>query len=199
MPIDIQQMRALTDETLVGQAQAGVEMAFAELLARYRDAVYYTLLKMVNKEVDAEDLTIETFSKVFKHIHQYNSDYAFSTWLFRIATNHCIDFIRKKKTVSIYSLDQYDAEQEWSPFPCPSTDLDPEADLIAQQMMVHLRNVVSGLKSNYRKLIELRYFEDYSYEEIASTMNLPLGTVKAQLFRARELLYQVLKSHSDMD
>jgi RNA polymerase sigma-70 factor (ECF subfamily) len=188
--------KAHHDYTLVAKAIEGDQKAYAELMGRYRDAIYYMLLKMVNNPSDAEDLTIEAFGKAFKNIRQYAPNYAFSTWLFKIATNNCIDFIRKKRGNHV-SLDQPHMDEENS----PSTDiqssvLDPEETFMKGQKVKMMRSVVSKLKPRYRKLIELRYFREFSYEEIAEELELPIGTVKAQLFRARELLYNILKNSS---
>jgi RNA polymerase sigma-70 factor (ECF subfamily) len=185
--------KAKYDYKLVNLALDGDERAYAELMDRYKDAIYYMLLKMVNNKNDAEDLTIEAFGKAFKNIEQYTPNYAFSTWLFKIATNNCIDFIRKRKA-NIVSIDQTEDDSEITPPPLQSTTLDPEEDMIKNQKVDLMRNVVNKLKPRYRNLIELRYFKEYSYEEIAQELNLPLGTVKAQLFRARELLFNILKN-----
>jgi RNA polymerase sigma-70 factor (ECF subfamily) len=185
--------KAKHDYKLVKLAIAGDEKAYAELLDRYRDAIYYMLLKMVNNKSDAEDLTIEAFGKAFKNIAQYTPNYAFSTWLFKIATNNCIDFIRKKKA-NLVSLDYTTDDQENITTPLQSDSPDPEEDMIKSQRMALTRSVVEKLKPRYRTLVELRYFKEYSYEEIANELNLPLGTVKAQLFRARELLFNILKN-----
>jgi RNA polymerase sigma-70 factor (ECF subfamily) len=187
--------KAQRDFVLVQQATNGDQKAYAELMGRYRDAIYYMLLKMVNNSSDAEDLTIEAFGKAFKNIQQYTPNYAFSTWLFKIATNNCIDFIRKKKTATV-SLDQGDDDDEKAPQDIMAPVLDPEESMIKNQKKVMMREIVSKLKPRYRKLIELRYFQEFSYEEIAEELELPIGTVKAQLFRARELLFNILKNTS---
>jgi RNA polymerase sigma factor (sigma-70 family) len=191
--------KAKQDLVLVELAIEGNQKAYAELLDRYRDSIYFLLLKMVNNKSDAEDLTIEAFGKAFKNIHQYTPNFAFSTWLFKIATNNCIDFIRKRKANTI-SIDHGSEDSEGvSSSPAaslPSNSLDPEESLIKQQNVKLIQSLVSKLKPRYRKLIELRYFKEYSYEEIADELELPLGTVKAQLFRARELLFNILMKNS---
>jgi len=186
-------LKAQQDMDLVEKARKGDQLAYGELLSRYRDAIYFMLLKMVNSPVDAEDLTIEAFGKAFKNIDQYTPNYAFSTWLFKIATNNCIDFIRKKRTTHV-SLDQtMDGEDSLAPSSMiPADTPDPESTMITKQKIKHMRSVVSKLKPRYRTLVELRYFKEYSYEEIASELDIPIGTVKAQLFRARELLLNIL-------
>ncbi|NOY36506.1 MAG: RNA polymerase sigma factor [Chlorobi bacterium] len=190
--------KARFDLGLVQKALDGSEHAYSELMKRYRDAIYYMLLKMVNSPVDAEDLTIEAFGKAFKNLDQYTPNFAFSTWLFKIATNNCIDHIRKQKATLI-SLDQDDNNREQVSHTIQFDGPDPEENMIKDQKAVLMREVVDQLKPRYKRLIELRYFREYSYEEIASELDLPLGTVKAQLFRAKELLYNILKkSHKNI-
>jgi RNA polymerase sigma factor (sigma-70 family) len=185
--------KAQQDIELVGKARKGDQLAYGELLGRYRDAIYFMLLKMVNNPVDAEDLTIEAFGKAFKNIDQYTPNFAFSTWLFKIATNNCIDFIRKKRASHV-SIDQtMDGDDSFAPSSLiQSDDPDPETYMINQQKIKHMRKIVSRLKPRYRQLVELRYFKEYSYDEIAEELDIPIGTVKAQLFRARELLLNIL-------
>jgi RNA polymerase sigma factor (sigma-70 family) len=185
--------KAKQDLILVEQARSGNEKAFANLLNRYRDSIYYMLLKMVNNSSDAEDLTIEAFGKAFRNIDSYTPNFAFSTWLFKIATNNCIDFIRKKQSSpSIVDHGQLDDMDNYT-INIQSDTPDPEEALIIRQRIANLREVVSQLKPRYRNLIELRYFKEYSYEEISDELSLPIGTVKAQLFRAKTLLYNILK------
>ena len=190
-----EKVKAQYDFLLVSKAREGDEKAYAELLGRYRDAIYFMLLKMVNNPSDAEDLTIEAFGKAFKNITQYTPNFAFSTWLFKIATNNCIDFIRKKRAATV-SLDHSGDDNESATVTIQSDTPDPEAHLINSQKIKLLRDVVSKLKPRYRTLVELRYFKEYSYDEISEELELPIGTVKAQLFRARELLYNILKNTS---
>lgn len=185
--------KARQDYELVKTALTGDEKAFARLLNRYKDAIYFMLLKMVNNRSDAEDLTLEAFGKAFKSLHQYSPTYAFSTWLFKIASNNCIDFLRKKKGVQV-SIENKDQNENNEPLRLKSKDPNPEERLIRQQKAILLRNVVRKLKPRYQILVELRYFKEYSYEEIAKELALPLGTVKAQLFRAREMLFKMIES-----
>lgn len=190
--------KAMQDCHLVELARNGNQGAYAELLERYRDAIYFMLLKMVNNKNDAEDLTIEAFGKAFRNLGQYSPSFAFSTWLFKIATNNCIDFLRKRRS-DILSLDAPidSGEYEQQAIPVASDTLDPEEIIIKEQKYILMNQIVQKLKPRYRKLIELRYFREFSYEEIAAELELPIGTVKAQLFRARELLYQIIKSKQD--
>lgn len=183
--------KAQYDLKLIDRAIRGDNKAYSDLLNRYRDSIYFMLLKMVNNPSDADDLTIEAFEKAFQKLHNYTPNYAFSTWLFRIATNNCIDFIRKKKSAPIAFDQQLDNQDD----PASNIQSDtpgPEEAMIKKQKIKHLTSVINQLKPKYKRLIELRYFKEYSYEEISSELKLPLGTVKAQLFRAKELLYNIL-------
>lgn len=190
--------KAQQDFALVESALKGDEKAFAKLLSKYKDAIYFMLLKMVNNKSDAEDLTIEAFGKAFKNLHQYSPSYAFSTWLFKIASNNCIDFLRKKKGVHVSIENNQDSNENDQSVKLKSGDPNPEEKLIRIQKAILLRRIVHRLKPRYRTLVELRYFREYSYEEIAKELNLPLGTVKAQLFRAREMLFKMIES-TEMD
>lgn len=186
--------KAQYDFLLVEAALKGEEKAFAKLMSRYKDAIYFMLLKMVNNKNDAEDLTIEAFGKAFKNLHQYSPNYAFSTWLFKIATNNCIDFLRKRRGVYVSIENNPENGDNDSPIKLRSTEPNPEEKLIRIQKAILMRKIVHRLKPRYRILVELRYFREFSYEEIAKELNLPLGTVKAQLFRAREMLFKMIES-----
>lgn len=186
------------DLVVVERAKEGDEAAYAKLMDQYREPVYYMLLKMVKNTDDAEDLTIEAFGKAFNRIQQYSPNYAFSTWLFKIASNNCIDFIRKKR-VHLTSMDHAYSNQDGESvkIDVDSGTMDPEETYIKQQKVKMMRKVVEQLKPRYRDLIKKRYFEELTYEEIADEMELPLGTVKAQLFRAREFLANLMKNTKD--
>jgi RNA polymerase sigma factor (sigma-70 family) len=182
--------KAKGDLVLVEEAKKGNEKAFAGLMTRYRDSIYFMLLKMVNNSSDAEDLTIEAFGKAFRNIDNYTPKFAFSTWLFMIATNNCIDFIRKKRQTPV-SIDPGLDGIDTLTLNLQSDLPDPEEALINDQKIAILRKIVNQLKSPYREIIELRYYKEYSYEEIASELDIPIGTVKAHLFRAKSLLYNI--------
>jgi RNA polymerase sigma factor (sigma-70 family) len=187
--------KAQLDYILVQKARdRGDQHAYAELLNKYRDSLYFMMLKMTGNPTDAEDLTIEAFGKAFKNIHQYSPEYAFSTWLFKIAANNCIDFLRKTRRI-LFADNFFDEDEDAGDTPSniPFSGLDPEEKIIEKQKIQLMHEVVARLKPHYRNMIELRYFKEWSYEEIAVEMDLPLGTVKAQLFRAREFLFQILK------
>ena len=183
---------ARNDFNLVSRAKDGDQKAYAELMQRYKDSMYFMALKMVNNKDDAMDLTVETFGKAFENLEKYKPDFAFSTWLFRIATNNCIDFIRKKKlnVVSLHTLSEDDGDEKH--MQVPADVLNPEESSIKKQESEKLKNIVEQLPVRYRKLIILRYYDEQSYEEIAQQLDIPLGTVKAQLFRARDLMANII-------
>lgn len=188
------------DYELIQSALGGNQAAFGVLLERYRDSVNFVIYKMVSNTEDAEDLTMEAFGKAFNNLAKYRPDYAFSTWLFRIAINNTIDFIRKKrlKTLSLDSPIGNDPDSDIGyTRTVHSHDLDPEEAIIKEQRAELMRAVTSKLHDKYKDLIILRYFQEKSYHEISEEMNLPLGTVKAQLHRAKQLLSNVLKNSSN--
>jgi RNA polymerase sigma-70 factor (ECF subfamily) len=186
--------RAQEDLELVAKAKAGDQNSFGKLMERYRDSIFFMVLKMVHNRDDAEDLTIEAFGKAFNNIGNYSADFAFSTWLFKIATNNSIDFIRKKR-LQTTSLDHSTTTEDGESAPIAVRDLqpDPEESVIKEQRAQKIRAAIEQLSPKYRSLIELRYLDELSYEEIAEKLDIPLGTVKAQLFRAKDMLYNILK------
>ena len=170
------------------------QKAYAELMGRYKETIFYMLLKMIKSKDDADDLTVEAFGKAFKNLSQYTPDFAFSTWLFKIATNNCIDYIRRKKEAVSLDKTYETSDGDVISFEPKSEFLNPEEKAIKKQKIQVMQSVVEKLQPRYRVLVELRYFQEKSYEEIALELDLPIGTVKAQLFRARELLYHTLKN-----
>ncbi len=187
--------KALKDFGLIDKATAeSDEKAFAELMERYKKPVYHMILKMVRNVDDAEDLTIEAFAKAFKNLHKFKKDFTFSTWLFRIATNNAIDFIRKKK-LETYSLNTSFSDDSGDAVTIDVEDhnLTPDEETIKTQKIELVRMFVGKLPAKYQRLVRLRYFDELSYEEIAREIEAPLGTVKAQLHRARELMYDLVK------
>ena len=191
--------KAQYDYELVKKAiEHNDQSAYKELLDKYRNSIYHMMLKMVNNRDDAEDLTLEAFAKAFKKLKSYTPNYAFSTWLFKIASNNCIDHIRKKK-LKVYSMDDSsnpsdDSNSNPLSNRIKSNTLDPEENFIRGQKVELMRRVMSKLTVKYRLMIELRYFEELSYDEISKELDIPLGTVKAQLFRAKEILYNLLQT-----
>jgi RNA polymerase sigma-70 factor (ECF subfamily) len=187
--------KALEDFRLIDKATIeNDEQAFAELMKRYKKPVYHMILKMVRNVDDAEDLTIEAFAKAFKNLGRFKKDYTFSTWLFRIATNNAIDFIRKKKLETMSLDTSYkDDSGEAVKIDVEDNELNPMEETIKSQKIELIRVFVDKLPPKYQRLVKLRYFDELSYEEIAKELEAPLGTVKAQLHRARELMYDLVK------
>lgn len=188
--------KAKQDYHLVDRALNGRDQqAYAELMNRYREPVYFMVLRMTGSPADAEDLTIEAFGKAFKNLENYSSKFAFSTWLFRIASNNCIDYLRKRSRSDIFD-DDLGEVSDYHKQNLLSQDSTPEEEMLRKELLRKIRVVVDKLKPHYRKLVELRYYKEYSYEEIAQQLELPLGTVKAQLFRAREFMQNLMGDRS---
>lgn len=189
--------KAREDYDLVLQAIAGSQRAYTELMNRYYTSVFHHMMKMVNNRDDADDLTMEAFSKAFRKLGSYAPHYAFSTWLFRIAINNGIDHIRKKK-LHLLSIDdpiEPNGDMDYSDNIKAATP-NPEEQFMNEQKVQLMRRMLGQLNRKYRLMIELRYFEELSYEEISIELEIPLGTVKAQLFRAKEMLYEMLQQPS---
>lgn len=179
---------------LVQQIKKGDEIAFSTIMKKYRKSVYFLILKMVNNPNDAEDLTIEVFSKVFYNINMYSDTNAFSTWLFRIASNHVIDFIRKKKrrenTLNIDQPINKDTNYFFEP---RSEDPGPEQLLITKQNKQKIKKLINILPKDLKEVIKLRVEEELTYKEIAEVIDQPINTVKARLYRGKNLLVGMIK------
>lgn len=185
--------KAIEDFDLIDKAvNEKDQQAYALLMKRYKKAVYFMILKMIRDADDAEDLTMEAFAKAFRNLHRFKKDFTFSTWLFRIATNNTIDFIRKKKlkTMSLNNTLTDDGGNSVN-IDIEDDDNNPQDEFIRTQRIEMVRIFVDKLPAKYRKLVKLRYFDELSYDEIAQELDKPLGTVKAQLHRSRELLYEI--------
>ena len=187
------------DLKLINRAlENGDPKAYNELMKLYRDPLYFMLYEKVGDQELAKDLTIESLGKAFKKLHLYTPSYAFSTWLYTVARNHCIDYLRKHKlpTVSIDKM-MLDEDGKRNTFDLISKDLNPEQVMERKQRIAILRQIVDQLKPKYRDLVKLRYFKELSYDEIATTLDVPLGTVKAQLHRSREQLFKIMSGIKD--
>lgn len=171
------------------------QQAYAELMRLYRDSIYYMLIRMVKNKDDAEDLTLMTFGKAFRYLDKYTPQYAFSTWLYRIALNNSLDFLRVKNNMPQYFEEDLYTTSTTSIIDQSEDNLQrtPEDEIIDKQRLQLLRTAVSQLPDKYRKVIELRYYEDLAYEEIAQRLELSLSNVKIQIMRAKQMLSQLMQ------
>ncbi len=171
------------------------QQAYAELMSLYRDSIYYMLIRMVKNKDDAEDLTLMTFGKAFRYLDKYTPKYAFSTWLYRIALNNSIDFLRLKNNMPQYFEEDLYTTSTTSIIDQSEDNLQrtPEDEIIDKQRLQMLRAAVSELPEKYRKVIELRYYEDLAYEDIAERLGLTLSNVKIQIMRAKQMLTQLMQ------
>lgn len=199
MELKTQNERLQLDYQLVCAARdEGNPKAYADLMASYREPLYLLLLRMTHNTTTASDLTVETFSKAFLQLHRYSPTGTFSSWLFSIGVNTYIDHLRKRKleTVSINNITRI-GDNDFIEYQIPSSQPNPEEMMIRMQRDATLKEIVSQLKDPYRKIIELRYYEDLSYEDIAEQMKIPIGTVKVRLNRAKALLSSIVKERRD--
>ncbi len=183
-----------SNSELIKLAIDGDEGAYKQLLDNYRGALFNLLYKMVRNKEETEDLVQEAFMKAFRALPSFNEEYAFSTWLYKIAINNCIDHMRKKR-LKTYSMNKpvqsKDGELDRE---FPDTSMSPDKNLLADERATLIETAIDELPENYRIAIVLRHSEEKSYEEIAQLLNIPLGTVKARIFRAREMLKKMLKN-----
>lgn len=190
--------RLQRDHRLVHEARdKGNQQAYSDLMKAYQGPIYVTMLKLTRNVEEAEDLTIEALGKALSSLHLYSKQHAFSTWIYTVAWNNYMDHVRHKQieTVSISDMCTRNDNDELVMPAFPSSADTPEEQFIKTQRQEILRELVSQLKPQYRDLVQMRYFEELSIEEIMERTNLPEGTVKARLFRARSLLTQVLLPH----
>jgi RNA polymerase sigma factor (sigma-70 family) len=181
------------DRTLVELALEGDQQAYQKLMEKYSGALTRHVQKMVRRQGEVDDLVQECFIKAFSALKSYSADYAFSTWLYKIATNHTIDFLRKRKlkTMSIDApINTKDGEVE---FELPDTSYRPDRHIVEDERKMLIQEAIEFLPEKYRRVIMMRHQQEKSYEEIAQELDLPLGTVKAHIFRARALLYKYLR------
>jgi len=186
---------AKRDAEFVVAASSGDEQAFARLMAFYKEALHFMLYRMVKSNEVAEDLTIEAFGKALANIQNYEPQYAFSTWLFCIASNLAIDHLRSRRICTV----KLEAPIQTFKNPGVNYKVITKADnqeqiYIKEQNARLLLKSVDSLKPRFRTLLEMWYLMNYSYAEIADELNLPLGAIKVQMFRSRELIYDLLKN-----
>ncbi|SRR5690554_243977 len=181
------------DKLWITRALEGDESAYALLVEKYQNALYHHVRKIVRDKSEVDDLVQESFIKAFAALDSYSTQYAFSTWLYKIATNHSIDFLRKKK-LRTQSIDKpiqtKEGEMEME---LPDTTYRPDRHILEDQRKTLIQEAIDALPPKYYRVIVLRHQQEKSYDEIARELNLPLGTVKAHIFRARELLNKYLR------
>jgi RNA polymerase sigma-70 factor (ECF subfamily) len=181
------------DSLLIKRALAGDQKAFHNLRLKYYNAIFKLINRMLRNREEVEDLTQEAFIKAFTSLNRFDNQYSFSTWLYKIATNNSIDHIRKKKLQTFSINKPIESEESDYSFELPDTDLEPDQELIATQRKKMLDDAMNSLPPKYRQVILMRHVDEKEYQEIAKTLKLPLGTIKAHIFRARELLYKQLR------
>lgn len=182
-----------SDVQVIARARRGEESAFAELLRRFRAPVFNLCLRMLKNRDDAEDVAQDVFIKVFGMLERYDDRYAFRSWVFKIAANQCIDFIRRNR-VKLQSLDEplkFKGEEIERQFPDEAPN--PEETVETREIGQLLLEITDQLPPHYRSMIVLRHQEQLSYEEIAEVLDLPLGTVKARIHRARAMMKDKLQ------
>ena len=183
-----------TDYKLIASALGGSQEAYKTLMERHRPAIYHIVFKFVREKEATADLVQETFMKAFASLETYRSEYKFSTWLYRIAANSAIDFLRKQR-IKTLSLDMASDDSEGrTEYDVPDLTYHPEKDLEERERRISIQDAIDSLPDKYKQVIIYRHKDDRSYEEIAEVLNIPIGTVKARIFRARELLKKKLKS-----
>lgn len=184
---------AETDKNLIESALKGDQDAYRQLMNRHQSAIFHIVFRIVRDKETAADLVQETFMKAFSSLASYRAEYKFSTWLYRIGANCAIDYIRKQR-IRTLSLD--------APTETPDGEIgieiadesySPEKDLEEHERRVSIDEAIDSLSEKYRLVILYRHRDNKSYEEIAEALNIPIGTVKARIFRARELLKKKLR------
>lgn len=188
----------LNDIELVKKILHGETNLYDGLQKKYKPVITNLIRRMISDDDDVADITQDTFIKAYKALENFNFNYSFSSWLFKIASNTCIDFLRKKRfdTISIERSGKSDEDDFY--IEIPDSTLLPDITLLATERNDAIRKAIESLPTKYREIIQLRYNEELEYEEIALRLNLPLGTVKAHLFRARKLLHYSLKKNSEL-
>jgi len=181
------------DQELIKKALNGDEDSYTRLMNKYHDAVYGVIKRIIHNKEEIPDLVQETFIKAFASLKSFNENYAFATWIFKIATNNCIDFMRKKKLHTLSINETYELEEGETSFEIPDTNYETDRNIIEEQRKKIIIEAINSLPEKYRIVIQMRHQEEKNYDEIAKVLNIPKGTVKAHIFRAREMLNKYLK------
>lgn len=188
---------SIEDDRFVADALAGNENSYKKLVDKYDRPIFFHIRKMIKEKEMVEDLVQEVFIKAFKNLKTYSNEYAFSTWLYRIATNHTIDYLRKKKLQTFSINDPIKTKDGDMEVQLPDETFATDQPIIKKERKAIVQNAITNLPEKYRAVIQMRHMEELSYDEIAVELDLPLGTVKAHIFRARELLYKALIDKKD--
>jgi RNA polymerase sigma factor (sigma-70 family) len=181
------------DIILIDDAIAGKQEAYQKLMTKYRQLIYNLIFRMIRNKEDVQDLTQEAFIKAFNSLEKFDKQFSFSTWLFKIATNNCIDYLRKKK-LHTFSIDKdIGTDDDDYQFEIPDTETIPDKNILDKERKKILEEAIENLPNKYKSVILLRHRDEKDYEEIAKKLKIPLGTVKAHIFRGRELLNKYLR------
>lgn len=183
---------SIEDDKLVSRALSGDESAYKDLVNKYDRPIYFHIRKMIKEQELVEDLVQEVFMKAFNNLSTYSNEYAFSTWLYRIATNHTIDYLRKKKLQTLSINDPYKTKDGEFEIQLPDESFATDKQVMKKQRKQIVHEAIDALPEKYKAVIQMRHMDELSYQEISDELDLPLGTVKAHIFRARELLYKAL-------
>jgi RNA polymerase sigma factor (sigma-70 family) len=186
------------DRALVEAALAGRQSAYEQLLGKYREPLHRHVTRMVRDKGQVDDLVQEAFIKAFSSLGSYSAEFAFSTWLYKIATNHTIDHLRRKKLATV-SMDRPPGREDGDErqIEVPDQTYRPDRHVMEDQQRALIHEAIARLPEKYHRVIVMRHQQEMSYEEIAEELDLPLGTVKAHIFRARALLYKHLRDRRD--
>ena len=192
-PVTITSKSKAEDIRLIETAISGDQISYEKLMKKYYQLIYNLVYRKISKKEDVEDLTQEAFIKAFNSLENFDRQFAFSTWLFKIAQNNAIDYLRKKKLFT-FSIDkEIDSDDSDYKFEIPDSENKPDKHIMDSEMRSILDEAIESLPKKYKDVIVLRHKSELEYEEIAKKMSLPLGTVKAHIFRGRELLNKYLK------
>lgn len=192
-PVTVPSKSKAEDIFLIESAIAGDQSSYEKLMKKYYQMIYNLVFRMISKKEDVEDLVQEAFIKAFHSLRNFDKQFAFSTWLFKIATNNAIDYLRKKKLYT-FSIDkEIESDDSDYKFEIPDIENKPDKHIMDSELRTILNEAIESLPEKYRQVIVLRHNKELEYEEIAKKMKLPLGTVKAHIFRGRELLNKYLK------
>lgn len=172
----------------INLAKENNQNAFSFLLNTYWEDVYKFQLKRTNNEINAEDITIESFAKAFEKINTYNNKYIFKTWLITISKNLHIDQLRKNKN-------KFDLKQLNEKIQIKESSPSPEDNLINEQKLKSLKSKINKLKPHYKEVIELKCFNELSYKEISIKLNQPINNVKVKVLRAKKILFQLISEN----